>query len=91
MWYIDDIGILAVEKDTEETSKLLAKAYTNVCKPWLRSHGSKFGLDKYQLVHVMRQTSMNTTHPVRLSLGHTINAEKYVKYLGLWLDRKLQW
>lgn len=91
MGYIDDIGILAVGKDTEETSELLAKAHTNVCKPWSRSHGSKFGLDKYQLVHLTRQTSMNTTHPVRPSSGHTINAEKHVKYLGLWLDRKLRW
>lgn len=34
---------------------------------------------------------MDTTQPVRLSSGHTINAEKHVKYLGLWLDRKLRW
>ena len=91
MGYIDDIGILAVRKDMEEISELLAKAYINVCKTLSWSYGSKFDLDKHQLVHFTKQTSINITHLVRLSLGHTINAEKHVKYLGLWLDKKLQW
>ena len=83
MGYIDNIGILAVGKDTEKTSELLAKAHTNICEPWSRSHGSNFSLDKYQLVHLKRQISINITQPVCLSSGHTINAEKHVKYLGL--------
>ena len=75
MGYINNIGILAVGKDTEKILELLAKAHTNLCKSWSRSHGSKFGLDKYQLVHLMRQTSINITHLVRLSSGYTINAK----------------
>lgn len=87
--YIDDIAILTIGKTTKETCKTLAEVHTNICEPWSQSHASKFGLSKYQLVHLTRQTSANTAEPVQLPYGHTICAQDYAKYLRLWLDRKL--
>ena len=42
-------------------------------------------------LHLTRQTSAHTAKPVQLSSVHTIRAQDYAKYPGLWLDRKLQW
>ena len=87
--YINDIAILTIGKTTEETCKTLAEVHTNICEPWSQSHTSKFGLSKYQLVHLTRQTSGHTAEPVQLPSGYTIRAQDYAKYLGLWLDKKL--
>lgn len=89
--YIDNIAILTTGKTTEETCKILAEVHTNIWEPWSQSHASKFGLSKYQLVHLTRQTSAHTVEPVRLQSGYIIYAQDYAKYLGLWLDKKLRW
>lgn len=89
--YIDDIAILTIEKTTEEICKTLAEVHTNICEPWSQSHASRFGLSKYQLVHLTRQTSAHTAESVQLPSGDIIHAQDYAKYLGLWLDRKLRW
>lgn len=62
--YIDDIAILTIGKTTKETCKTLAEVHTNIYKLWSQSHVSKLGLNKYQLVHLIRQTSAHTAEPV---------------------------
>lgn len=47
MEYINDISILAIEKNMEKISELLAKTYTIICKLLSQSQYLKFGLDKY--------------------------------------------
>lgn len=63
--YIDDIAILTIWKITEETCKTLAEVHTSICEQWSQSHASKFGLSKYQLVHLTRQTSRARPTPIR--------------------------
>ena len=76
---------------TEDNCNALRRIHDEVCLPWVVNHGSEFDPKKYQLLHLSRKQDYNLNCPLPLNETQVIEAMEAVKYLGLWIDRKLQW
>ena len=48
--FVDDISLLTYSKSTERNVRNLEKAYRK-CLNWARTHGSRFNLEKSELIH----------------------------------------
>ena len=87
--FVDDIGLLIVGDSTEDNCNALRRIHNEVCLPWATSHGSEFDPKKYQLLHLSRKHGYDLSCPLLLNEIQVIEAVEAVKYLGLWIDRKL--
>jgi len=88
--YIDDVGILAWGKTTEQTCETLGKILEKAQR-WASTHASVFAPNKLQLTHFTRSRKrINTQTPIQTEWGE-IRPEVTCKYLGLTMDAKLQW
>jgi ribonuclease HI len=88
--YIDDVGILAWGKTTEQTCDTLGKILEKAQR-WASTHASVFAPNKFQLTHFTRSRKrINTETPIQTEWGE-IRPEVTCKYLGLTMDTKLQW
>jgi ribonuclease HI len=88
--YIDDVGILAWGRTTEQTcgrlSRILEKA-----QRWASTHASVFAPNKFQLTHFTRSRKrINIETPIQTEWGE-IRPAATCKYLGLTMDAKLHW
>ncbi len=89
--YIDDITLIATGKSVKSNSQKLAKVHNQVCENWRVKHGSKFGLGKYQLIHITRKRNVDYTSGVKLKGGHLVKGATTKVNLGITLQSKLSW
>jgi ribonuclease HI len=88
--YIDDVGILAWGKTTEQTCETLGRVLEKAQR-WASTHASVFAPNKFQLTHFTRSRKrINTETPIQTEWGE-IQPESTCKYLGLTMDAKLYW
>jgi hypothetical protein len=63
--YIDDVGILAWGKTTEQTCETLGKILQKA-QQWAGTHASVFAPNKFQLTHFTRSRKrINTATPIQ--------------------------
>ncbi len=94
--YIDDGAILACGKEWADVESSLTAAY-NSCASWLDRSGLKVEPDKTELIYFRRRHEKEDP-PGQISLWrhpqHThykVTAVHRLRYLGFFLDHKLQW
>jgi hypothetical protein len=88
--FVDDANILAYGKSTAVTCRALEKVHSK-CIQWASKSGMEFAPHKYELIHLTRRSkAFDTTKPVRLG-EITLEPQKEVRILGVWLDPKLKW
>ena len=88
--FIDDIAILATGPSTQATCNRLTQVHNEICQEWARKHGAEFAPAKYQLAHLTRRKVFDMDQGLQLP-RHTVKPKAAVKYLGLWIDSKLNW
>jgi hypothetical protein len=88
--WIDDVYFLTHGKSTRQNCLTLATMHREA-ERWSRTHGSRFDLAKYQLVHFTRTPKMhNMKEPLRLN-DTTIEPSAAARYLGIMMDSSLRW
>lgn len=87
--YADDIAILARGKFTDTLSELIEGAL-NTVKSWAENNGLGVNADKTELVLFTRRYKIPKFNLPRLN-GAEIQLSDKAKYLGIILDRKLNW
>jgi hypothetical protein len=86
--FADDTNIVAFARTACENCQTLEKAW-GVCEQWARSRGMQFEPSKSELIHFTRARTPPSDE-VRLgSIGK--EPQTSVRFLGVWLDRKLLW
>ena len=86
--FADDTNLLVASRDVQENCRRLESAF-RVCERWAKTRGMEFAPQKSELMHFTRKHA-GFTKGVRLT-GRTINPVESARFLGVWLDRKLQW
>jgi hypothetical protein len=93
--YVDDKLIIAegttLEENVERIKDFMEReggAFT-----WAKNHSSKFELKKLSLIHFHRcnKSQPNDPLPVLQLNLKTITPKSMMKYLGVILDKRLQW
>jgi hypothetical protein len=88
--YIDDVGILAWGKTTEQTCETLSRTLEKA-QHWARKHASVFAPNKFQLTHfTSSRKRINIETSIQTEWGE-IRPEATCKYLRLTMDAKLHW
>ncbi|GKT39838.1 Rpb7-binding protein seb1 [Colletotrichum spaethianum] len=88
--FIDDVAILAVGDNTEDTCQKLQEALRKA-ERWAFTHASVFAPEKFQLTHFTRaKTRINTDTTLQSQWGE-IRPKTTCKYLGLIMDSSLKW
>lgn len=72
--FIDDVFLLATSPSITQNYELLKETH-NLCMTWTKQHVSKFGLTKYQLVHLSRRRNASLDTDLILSNSYTIKAK----------------
>ena len=86
--FADDTNIISIGRDTEQARGRLETAW-KVCKDWSTKSGLRFNPAKTELIHFTKER--NPT-PVRIRIENTtIRSRDHARFLGIWLDRKLNW
>jgi ribonuclease HI len=100
--YVDDVALLAIGTDFEETTLRLRNMMTKQDGglQWSRSHNSRFEISKSAVLHLSRKTindpendgnRIPPTKPPLLVNGQIIKEVQSYKYLGLQIDDQLRW
>lgn len=88
--YIDDIGVIATEQNTENTCKAIEAFHTKAAR-WAKQHASIFDPQKYQFIHFTKtKNELEFKRPVTVS-NIIKTPTSSIKYLGIHLDPKLKW
>lgn len=86
--FADDTNLLVASRDVQENCRRLEGAF-KVCERWAKTRGMEFAPQKSELMHFTRKHT-GFSKVVRLA-GRIINPVESARFLGVWLDRKLQW
>jgi hypothetical protein len=87
--FIDDVALIVTGPSEEANSKSLERAARRAWS-WAADNVIVFDDPKTELMHFHNKTSSNTTNsPVTLPHGTIIHPSKHLRWLGVWLDRKL--
>ena len=86
--FADDTNLLVASCDVQENCRRLESVF-RVCERWAKTRGMEFAPQKSELIHFTRKHA-GFTKGVHLA-GRTINPVESARFLGVWLDRKLQW
>ena len=100
--FVDNAAILVTGLDFAEMHAKLKDVMirTGGVMEWARTHNCTFGLEKFQLLDLMKQKVIDPVRPQkRIPLprpnlvlnGQIINSAMMVKFLGLHIDRELKW
>ena len=100
--YVDDIALLAIGNDFEETTNRLKTMMTKEDGglQWSRDHNSKFEVSKSAVLHLTRITSPDPDaangrvpmeRPKLRLAGQEVQAVECFKYLGVQIDSQLRW
>ena len=86
--FADDMNIISIGRNPEQARGRLETAW-KVCKDWSIKSGLCFNPVKTELIHFTKER--NPT-PVDIRIENTtIWSWEHVRFLGIWLDRKLNW
>jgi hypothetical protein len=86
--FADDTNIVAFAPTARENCRTLERAW-EVCERWARSRGMQFEPAKSELTHFTRK---RTPPADKVQLGDVeLGPKTSVRFLGVWLDRKLSW
>ncbi|EDN04466.1 predicted protein [Histoplasma mississippiense (nom. inval.)] len=88
--WIDDIYFFTSSCTTDENCRKLARMHGRA-EAWSATHGSKFDLKKYQLIHLTRNPRRHDVQRALTISDLTIAPMKEVRYLGVMLDQQLRW
>jgi hypothetical protein len=88
--WINDIYFLICGRSTEENCSELARMHQQA-EQWSATHGSKFDLRKYQLIHLARSFKRYNMQQTLTIAGATIEPAETACYLGVTIDRRLRW
>ncbi len=87
--FIDDTALVAVSNSVEENIDKLQKLAAEGLV-WAKDSASSFDIAKYQLVHhTWRTGSVADQNRTMIVAGHTIKPKESAKYLGMHIDRRL--
>jgi len=98
--YVDDVMIMAVGKDSEETTQAIREQMggENGGFKWSTDHNSKFEISKLAVMHLgskKSKTRRGNTCPMHkpklLLQGKEVNVVDSYKYLGIVINDKLSW
>ena len=100
--YVDDIALVALGKDFNETTKQLKQMMTREDRglQWSIEHNSKFEVTKLAIVHFTRKTSPDPDsengripmeRPQLMLEGQEVKETTCFKYLGIQIDSQLRW
>ena len=100
--YVDDIALVAIGDDLEETTKKLKHMMTKEDGglQWSRDHNSRFEVSKSVILHATRRTQPDPENegkripldkPPLVIEGQQIQAVNNFKYLGIRIDAQLNW
>jgi len=88
--WVDDIYFFTRGPTTEHNCNTLLRMHGRA-ERWSATHGSKFDMKKYQLIHFTRSPKrFNTKQSLDLP-GANIESTAQVRYLGITLDQPLRW
>ena len=87
--FADDVNLLSYGTSTAATCANLELAHKQ-CLEWARTHGMRFAISKYTLMHLTRRKGFDMQAPVRLQ-GTMVQPDQVVRILGLQVDSKLRW
>ena len=87
--YIDDIALIVTGPSEDANSKALERAAQKAWS-WAADNVVVFDDPKTELMHFHNKTSQYTTNsPVTLPNGTIVHPTQHLRWLGIWLDRKL--
>jgi ribonuclease HI/endonuclease/exonuclease/phosphatase family metal-dependent hydrolase len=100
--YVDDIALLAVGADFQESTHRLKQMMTNEegGLQWSKEHNSRFEVSKSAIVHFTRKTAANPDiengripleRPKLTLEGQEVEEVECYKYLGVQIDSQLRW
>ena len=85
--YIDDVALYTSGKSATENSELLQEV-TKTVFAWAEENAVQFNNSKSELIHFCKDRKEQTAE-ITLSNKTVIKSVSQVKWLGIWLDRKL--
>ena len=102
MGHVDDIALLAIGKDFEETTLCLKNMMTKEegSLQLSREHNSRFKVNKSTILHLTRRTAADPDlahghipleKPALELEGAIVQEAECYKYLGIQIDAKLRW
>lgn len=87
--FIDDVALIVTGPSEEANSKALERAARKAWN-WAADNVIVFDDPKTELMHFHNKTSQYTSNtPVTLPNGTVIHPSQHLRWLGVWLDRKL--
>lgn len=100
--YVDDIALIALGKDFEETTHRLKQLMTKEDGglQWSKSHNSKFEVSKSAILHFGKKTEPDPdlergriplVRPALTLEGQAVEEVECFKYLGIQIDAQLRW
>jgi ribonuclease HI len=85
--YIDDVGIVYTGKSLKTNSRVLQEVAREVFQ-WAEENAVTFDDSKSELIHFTQQ-QRKPTNTVQLPNGTVVQPSECLRWLGVWLDRKL--
>lgn len=87
--YIDDIAIVASSKTFHENCRILKKIASKLID-WGNNHFVQFDMKKTELIHFdSSHRATSASNSVKLTNDLIIEPQEYIRWLGIWFDRKL--
>ncbi|XP_063990366.1 uncharacterized protein LOC135169352 [Diachasmimorpha longicaudata] len=86
--YADDVALLGSSRNTSTLHSKMQKAL-NYVQHWCTSKGLRVNPGKTEMVHFTRKRRGAVKAPSIYNT--TLEFSEEVKYLGIWLDKKLSW
>ncbi|KAM5539898.1 hypothetical protein V8D89_006401 [Ganoderma adspersum] len=87
--YIDDTAIVVTSPSVAINIRILTEIIPLLLN-WSCMHACRFDIGKFQLVHHTHYEPRYEPLPLQID-GHTIIPSKSAKYLGIIVNRRLQW
>src|SRR6266511_1389331 len=88
MSYIDDIGLVASSKSIKKNYKILKKTAIRIFEK-KTDNLIQFDLKKTELIHFHSKRNIDENVNICFSENYLVEAKSTVKWLGIWLDSKL--
>ena len=88
MSYIDDIGLVASSELIEKNCKILKEAAIRIFEKGA-DNLIQFDPEKTELIHFYSKRNIGENVNICFSENYLVEAKPTVKWLGIWLDLKL--
>ena len=88
--FADDTNLLLINKSLKQINKLVNHDLKLLCE-WLRANKISLNVSKTEII-LFRSSYKNITKKLNFRIsGQKIKLSDYVKYLGIYLDKHLNW